>query len=402
VHIRPRLRLLAAGAIVVVCLFADLQPAAGQVPNIRVSGRLQLQYRLSSGDSSGAYDPAAVDNQFLVRRLRIQTDVRFGDNMLLVIQPSFEMGSLRMRDAYLRVGLAPRFGLTMGQEKSPFQRYELTSSNTLPSIERGVVISGLSLQQEAMGNLVIANGYGSHDLGAFLDYATPGNRFAIKAGIQGGSRESTRDVNNAKSFFGRATGVLLTNADDQPVLQVGASFAARDRAICNPVPSSCTSSATTAKSFYADSSKMTTAIGLDLEWGGFRPGPHVIADFVLGDNVPVSRRVNAPTLNTANLLNSADSNIVRFASLHVVGAYRIVTGGSDTRIVKLLEPALRVDVTNANTDDSGDSAYLITPAISVFFANTVILRAGFDYYSYVRGGERLSAQQFILSWQANF
>jgi hypothetical protein len=386
----------------VVCLLVHPRPAAAQVPNIRVSGRLQLQYRLSSGDSSAVYDPAAVDNQFLVRRLRIQTDVRFGDNMLLVIQPSFEMGSLRMRDAYLRVGLAPRLGLTMGQEKSPFQRFELTSSNTLPSIERGVVISGLSLQQEAMSNLVVANGYGSHDLGAFVDYTTPGDRFTFKVGVQGGSRESTRDVNNAKSFFGRATGILLTNADDQPVLQIGVAFAARDRAICNPVPASCTTGASTAKSFYADSSKMTTAVGLDLEWGGFRPGPHVIADFVVGDNVPVARRVNAPTLNTANLFNSADSNVVRFASLHVVGAYRIVTGGSDTRLVKMLEPALRVDLTNADTDDSGDSAYLITPALSVFFANTVILRAGIDYYSYVVAGERLSARQFILSWQANF
>jgi len=401
VHARPAVRLLAAGALPVVCLFGHPRPAAAQVPNIRVSGRLQLQYRLSGGDSSAVYDPTAVDNQFLVRRLRIQTDVRFGDNMLLVIQPSFEMGSLRMRDAYLRVGLAPRLGLTMGQEKSPFQRYELNSSNNLPSIERGVVISGLSLQQEAMSNLVVANGYAAHDLGAFLDYATPGDRFTVKLGIQGGSRESTRDVNNAKSFFGRATSIVLTNADDQPVLQVGASFAARDRAICNPVQS-CTSSATTSKTFFADSSKMTTAIGLDLEWGGFRPGPHVIADFVIGDNVPVSRRVNAPTLNTGNLFNSADSNIVRFASLHVVGAYRFITGGSDARIVKMLEPALRMDLTNANTDDSGDSAYLITPTVSVFFANTVILRAGVDYYSYVVAGERQSAQQFILSWQANF
>lgn len=400
-HARPAVRLLAAGALPVVCLFGHPRPAAAQVPNIRVSGRLQLQYRLSGGDSSAVYDPTAVDNQFLVRRLRIQTDVRFGDNMLLVIQPSFEMGSLRMRDAYLRVGLAPRLGLTMGQEKSPFQRYELNSSNNLPSIERGVVISGLSLQQEAMSNLVVGNGYAAHDLGAFLDYATPGDRFTVKLGIQGGSRESTRDVNNAKSFFGRATSIVLTNADDQPVLQVGASFAARDRAICNPVQS-CTSSATTSKTFFADSSKMTTAIGLDLEWGGFRPGPHVIADFVIGDNVPVSRRVNAPTLNTGNLFNSADSNIVRFASLHVVGAYRFITGGSDARIVKMLEPALRMDLTNANTDDSGDSAYLITPTVSVFFANTVILRAGVDYYSYVVAGERQSAQQFILSWQANF
>ena len=396
-HARPRL-LLAAGAVI-VCLAPA--PARAQAPNIRVAGRLQLQYRLSGGDSSAVYDPAAVDNQFLMRRLRIQADVRFGDNILLVIAPSFEMGSLRMRDAYLRVGLAPRFGLTMGQEKTGFQRYELVSSNNLPSIERGVVISGLALQQEAFSNLVVANGYAAHDLGVSLDYTTPGDRFFFKVGMQGGSRESTRDVNNAKSFFARVTSTVLTNADDQAVLQLGASFAARDRAICSSAPATCAASATTAKTFYADSSKMTTAFGLDAEWGGFRPGPHVILDLAFGDNVPVARRVAAPVINTGNLFDSADSNVVNFASMHVVGAYRLAVG-SDASLVKMIEPALRLDLTNANTDTDGDSSYLITPTVSVFFANTVVVRAGFDYYSYVLGGQRMSARQFIMVWQANF
>jgi len=398
VHARS-LRLLCAGAIAVV---SPASIASAQAPTVRVSGRMQLQYRLSGGDSSATFNPDAVSSQFLVRRLRIQTDVRFGDNMLLVIQPSFEMGNLRMRDAYLRVGLAPGLGLTMGQEKSPFQRYELTSSNNLPSIERGVAIAGLSGQQEAMSNLVVANGYGSHDLGAFLDYTAPSGRIAFKAGVQGGSRESARDVNNAKSFFARATGTVLTNANDQPQLQVGASFAARDRAICSSAPATCLASASTSKSFYADSSKMTTAFGLDFEWGGFRPGWHVIADFVTGDNVPVPLRVNASPINAANLLNSADSNVVTFAAVHVVGAYRLVTGGSDTRVVKMIEPALRVDLTDPDTGSKGNAAWLITPAINLYFANTVVLRAAFDYYSYAQGTERFAAQQFIMSWQANF
>lgn len=397
-HARP-LRLLGAGALALVALGPAL---SAQAPDIRVSGRMQLQYRLSSGDSSATFNRDAVSSQFLVRRLRIQTDVRFGDNILLVIQPSFEMGNLRMRDAYLRVGLAPGLGLSMGQEKSPFQRYELTSSNNLPSIERAVAIAGLSLQQEAMNNLVVANGYGSHDLGAFLDYTVPSGRIAFKVGMQSGSRESARDVNNAKSFYARATGTVLTDAADQPQLQVGASFAARDRAICSSAPATCLESASTSKSFYADSSKMTTAFGLDFEWGGFRPGWHVIGDFVVGDNVPVPLRVNASPLNLANLVNSADSNIVTFRSIHVVGAYRLVTGGGDARIIKMIEPALRVDLTDPDTGAEGNAAWLITPAINLYFANTVVLRAGFDYYSYAQGAERFSARQFIMSWQANF
>ena len=382
----------------VLAALAVTSVASAQAPNIRMTGRMHMQYRASGGDSTSRYDPAAVDQSFLVRRLRINAEVRFGDHILLMISPSFEMGALRMRDAYLRVGLTPRLGVSMGQEKTPFSRYELTSSNQLPSIERGVVISGLAAQQEAMNNLVVANGYASHDLGAFVDYAAPGNRFTIKAGVQGGSRESTRDVNNAKSYSARATATVLTNADDQPVLQLGAAFAARDRAVCRTFtgtgPFICTA-------FYADSSKMTTAFGFDLEWGGFRPGPHVIADFAVGDNVPLARRYNSTPFNLANVGNSADSNVVRFVSVHVVAAWRVMVG-NETSVVRMLEPALRVDNTDANTDAPEDDAWLITPAVSVFFSNTVALRLGFDYYSYVAAGERFTAQQLIMQWQANF
>jgi hypothetical protein len=56
--------------------------------------------------------------------------------------------------------------------------------------------------------------------------------------------------------------------------------------------------------YFADSSK-TTAFGLDLEYGGFRPGLHVIADFATGDNVPAALRV-ATGRNTGNVRNSSD------------------------------------------------------------------------------------------------
>src|SRR2546430_17222413 len=91
---------------------------------------------MSSGDSSSNYNPAQVNNLFEVRRLRIQTNVRFGDNISLVIQPSFEMGNLRMRDAFVRVGLTPNFALVAGPEKSPLPRHEHHSSENLLSDER--------------------------------------------------------------------------------------------------------------------------------------------------------------------------------------------------------------------------------------------------------------------------
>jgi len=374
--------------------------AAAQAPNIAVQGRVQLQYRYSSGDSSANYSKTGVNNLFEIRRLRIQTNVRFGDNITLVIQPSFEMASLRMRDAFLRVGLTPNLALVAGQEKSPFQRYELNSSNNLLSIERGLRVLKLS-GKEALNDILVQNGYASHDIGAFLEAETKDHRFFVKGGVQGGSRESTADVNNAKSFFARATGTALMNKDNQPQLQVGASFGSRDRAICSNCPAG---PLPATPAYYPDSSKRTSAFGLDAEWGGFRPGLHVIADFATGDNVPVSGgfRVNSGR-NTANLRNSADSNIVTFRGVHLIGAYRILTTGSDTRLIKIVEPAVRFDYTDPNTSVANDQGILITPVLNLYFANSVELRAGIDLYFYKDAtGASQSARELKFSWQANF
>lgn len=376
--------------------------AQAQAPTIQVQGRIQVQYRLSSGDSSSNYNNSAlpqVSNIFEVRRLRIQTNVRFGDNINLSIQPSFEMGALRMRDAFVRVGLSPRIGVTIGQEKSPFQRYELNSSNNLLSIERGVRVLRLS-NREGLNDVLVNNGYGSHDLGAFVDYVGPDNKFSVKAGVSSGSRESLTDVNNAKSFFGRGTATVLTNADNQPVLQVGASFASRDRAICSNCPAG---PLPATPAYYADSSKATTAFGLDLEYGGFRPGIHVFADFATGDNVPFANRVNSGR-NAANLRTSADSALRTFLGFSLVGAYRVNTTGPDTRLIKFFEPALRIDYLDPNTNLDNDQGLLITPVLNIYFANTVVLRAGFDFYSYkdANTGASQTAKELKFSWQANF
>jgi len=382
-----------------LCLAATVvaaTSATAQAPNIRVSGRMQAHFRAASGDSTASFNPNAVSSVFEIRRLRIQADVRFGDNMLVVVQPSFEMGSLRMRDAYLRVGLTPQIGVTVGQEKSPFQRYELNSSNNLLSIERGIRILGLS-GKEGLNDLLFNNGYVSHDLGASVDWAAPGNKATVKLGVSNGSRESVADVNNAKSFFGRATATVMLNAADQPLLQVGGSFAARDRAICQTLGTP----ASTCTAYYADSSETTTAFGLDLEWGGFRPGWHVFLDFATGDNVPLATR-KATGRNTGNL-DSASAPIVSFMGFSAIGAYRINTTGPDTRLVKMIEPALRIDYLDSDTDIDDDQGLLITPVLNIYFANTVVLRAGFDFYSYKDAtGTSRSARELKFSWQASF
>lgn len=383
-----------AGAALFATAVVAARPVIAQAPAVRVAGRLQAQYRSSTGDSTSAFNPNTVTNSFEIRRLRIQTDVRFGDLILMAAQPSLEMAALRMRDAYLRVGLTRQVGLTLGQEKSPFLRYELTSSNTLPSIERGLRIQSLA-GREATDDIVVNNGYAAHDIGAMLDYASTGARVTLKAGLTNGSRESSTDVNNSKSYFGRVTGIPVINRDDQPVLQLGASVAMRDRALCNVCIGTIT--------YFPNQGVYTTAFGLDFEYGGFRPGLHLIGDFATGDNVPLAVRASTGR-NTANLRSTAAGNIVTFRAFNVVAAYRrVVSTPESGRLIQLVEPALRLDYTDPNTAVPNDAGVLITPVLNVYFTGTVAARVGLDWYRYRdTAGVSRTTMEVKVSWQANY
>ena len=193
----------------------------------------------------------------------------------------------------------------------------------------------------------------------------------------------------------------MANKDNQPMLQLGVQVAARDRAICNAAANG-GAGCTTNIAYYADSARYTTAFGIDAEWGGFRPGFHAIVDFASGDNVPIARRINSGR-NTANVRNSADSNVATFMGLSVVTAYRVPTKGADTRVVKILEPALRLDYLDPNTDADNDQGILLTPVLNIYFANSTQLRAGIDLYFYKDAtGTGRSAREIKFSWQANF
>jgi len=397
----PRTLLLtAAPAAAALLSFSPARTAQAQTPSVSVRGRIQTQFSTVSGDSSGVFNPhAQVNSSFEIRRLRIQTDVRIGDNINLSIQPSFEMGSLRMRDAYLRVILARNattsFGLTLGQEKKPFSRYELTSSNNLPSIERGARFRGLSTVV-AQSNLLEENGYLAHDLGASADANFLTNRLQFKAGLYNGAGESANDVNNAKTLVGRATFTALMNAEQLPVLRLGAAFLSRDRAVTTTASST---------AFSPDSSRRTSAFGLEAEWGDFRPGLHVIADFATGDHLENTTYRYSVGRNVGNLRpGTPDSAFSTFRSLQVIAAWRFqFADPTGTRLIKIIEPALRFDMTDPNTSRDNDQGLLITPVLNVYFSQTTVMRAGLDLYRYkASDGSSRSVRAVRVSWQTNF
>ena len=396
-------RSLALAVAVAALSLAMPRGGEAQTANVTIQGRIQSQFSAISGDSTGIFNANnVVTSSFEIRRLRIQANVRIGENVNLVIQPSFEMGALRMRDAYLRVLLArtptSSLGITLGQEKKPFNRYELTTSNTLPSIERGARFRGLAtgFVPAAQNNLLEDNGYLAHDLGASADVSFLENRVQMKAGLFNGAGESANDVNNAKSFGARATATVLQDAENRPVLRLGAAFASRDRAVTTTAGSS---------SFAPDSSRRTSAVGFEAEWGDFRPGLHVIADFATGKALTLGQYAFGSGRNVGNVRpNAPDSAFSTFRSLHAVAAYRVqFDDPSGARLIKMIEPAIRIDMTDPNTGRDDDQGMLLTPVLNVYFSQNTVLRAGVDLYSYKNAaGESKRITAVRLSWQTNF
>jgi hypothetical protein len=316
-------------------------------PNVKVTGSLQSQaYYYNHSTFASAGDSGISD--IFIRRARIEVEGEINEYVKIKIQPSFEGGremntqptitctavpagggtpvctssggrsGFRLRDAYIDVAFnkpSAKTGvfLRMGQEKRPFNRYNLSSSRNLPSIERG---AGQGLPGLATFDLLNAAGIIEHDVGisANLKSTIGENRFVtLKAAVTNGEGESVvRDKNNRKSFGFRGT------IDVYKKLNLGASFYSHDNA--NLVAG-------------ADSSYNNTAFGIDGQWG--KPGDeglYLETDFFSGKD-------------RSKLAN-------KMRGLQVVGAYNIRMK-SPTSWLYAIEPAIRFDVADPNTDLSG-------------------------------------------------
>jgi hypothetical protein len=348
-----RSRMLLGGAILVT-----LAPEIGaQVtyPNVRIQGRLQTQgYFFDNEDYQAA---AGSQSNFFIRRARIQANVQITETVFATIQPSFEDGStrLRLRDAYVDVGFqrgepTTRFTLRMGQEKRPFGRYELMSSNNLPSTERG---AGRGLVRVASNDLFLANGFLSHDMGAALlvrhklgEGATQALTF--HAGVYNGSGESRNDVNDAKSFGLRATAGVTSK------LNIGASYFSHDGVVTPPAATA------------PDSSYKNTAFGIDASWG--QPGDEglfLVGDFMSGE--------------------SAADNDVKIQGISVVGAFHVRMKSPDAFLYGI-EPSLRFDSADPDTDTDDDGSTLITAAINLYLSSRAQLRFAYENQSFQADG----------------
>jgi hypothetical protein len=363
--------------MVAIIVTAGSLAAQTTYPNVKLTGRLQEQfYYFGNEDYAAIVGP---QSNVFTRRARIEARGQITENVAVYIQPSFEGGrnlsgvattctstpvaagggtpiltcrttgrsGLRLRDAWIDVRFTPEASkgalyLRAGQEKRPYSRYELTSSNNLPSIERG---AGQGLVPRASNDLFGANGFLSHDVGASVryEYKLDDTRLVtLKVGAYNGQGESLNDVNNKKSLGARGT-IAVT-----PKLDVGASWFAHDGI------------ATVAT--VVDSAFTNYAFDLDAQWGKVGDeGLFVLGEYLQGNDA-------SPAKN-------------HIQGIQGLAAYN-VRMKSPTSWLYAVEPSFRIDVADPNTDLSNDRVTTMTAVIGVYMSSKAQLRVGYERQSF--------------------
>jgi Phosphate-selective porin O and P len=351
--LRTTSRLSPGLGLLTLCLVSLPLAAQTTYPTVKVTGRLQEQfYYYDNGDYAAAVGPTS---NFFTRRARIEARAALNEYVSVFIQPSFEGGrasGVRLRDAFIDVRLTKpeaknSFTIRMGQEKRPFGRYELTSSNNLPSIERG---AGQGLVALASNDIFTKAGYLSHDVGAHaqLDFKLSDLRkVTLIAGAYNGQGESVRDANDSKSFGVRGT-VGLTDK-----LDVGGSFFSHD-AIVN-------TSATT-----IDSSFTNSGWGVDASWGKpGDPGLYLVGDFMSGKDGTAAEAT--------------------MQGISVVGAFNIRMK-SPTSWLYAIEPMARFDRADPDTDTDDNATTLITVGLGFYMTSRAQFRVAYENESFQASG----------------
>ena len=343
-----------------------VQAQEATFPTFTVSGRLQTQFYLFGNDNQSR---TGSESNFFIRRARIQVNAKLRENVSLVIQPSFEGGrasGVRLRDAYVdiratRAESRTSFTFRMGAEKKPFGRYELSSSNNLPTIERN---AGRGLLPVASNNLLEAAGYIMTDLGGAVilgHQIDKARRFGLQVGVYNGAGESLNDVNASKSIGARAT------VDVTKKLGLGLAVFSHDGIVAlSPTAS--------------DSGFRNKAVGLEAQWGQIgAEGLVVVADYARAEALTAAK----PTMS----------------GLSLVSAYHIRTKKS--KAIFAVEPVFRLDLADPDVDLADNASTLITVGANVYLTARAQLRFMFESQDPQAPGAKTIAG-IRSAWTMNF
>ncbi len=225
---------------------------------VRIGGRVHAQMATSSADGGKSID-------FFTQRARITIDVAVSELVDGRIQPDFGESELSLKDAYFRLRLDPALRISFGQFKRAFDIFELNSSTDIVVVERTGKVDGLNACAGPGGPCSLSRfteelGYSDRDVGVRVDGSLREGQVSYMGTITNGTGTFGSDENGAKSFAGRLT-VEVSGG-----LMVSANGSHHDFMRHN------------------GSTGRGTALGGDVEYGGFRNGTHGQIGLIYGEN----------------------------------------------------------------------------------------------------------------------
>lgn len=158
-------------------------------------------------------DTGAVNDSFLLRRVRPSFEGTVWKNYDFRVMPDFAGNSVTLLDAYADLKFSPYFSLLAGKTKSPFGLERLVSQTSLLFIERGLPTS-----------LAPNRDVGFQARGGLFDQRLDWTLGVLNGTPDGGS--SVSDLDDDKEFAGRLFSHPFRNSDSDWLRGVGLGVAA--------------------------------------------------------------------------------------------------------------------------------------------------------------------------------
>jgi hypothetical protein len=320
---------------------------------IGIGGRVQTQFNTTTVDE-------VPESELILRRVRLELEVKLNDLVSGRLQPDFAGDRVTLKDVYLQLDFAPGLQLRTGKFYRPFSLLENTSSVRILPIERGLAIRGVDGFDEY--ELVHGLRYSDRDVGVQVMGSPEGAPLglAYAAAVFQGPAHHVGD---------EATYQYVARTTVEPIedLRFGAAWS--NRAFSRGV----------AGAPGAFDIERGSAFEVDVEYGSFAPGFHLLGEVAVGDFDPFA----------------AD----RFLGAQTWLAYRTGPMGR----IAAVEPTLRLsygDVDREGALEPSLGGTLVTPGLNFHLGGKS--RVMFNYDVWLADGDAGNQGSFKTMFQLAF
>ena len=221
---------------------------------LTVGGRVQTQFNTTSVEGQ-------PPSQLIMRRARIELGLEIDDRVTGELSTDFGEDAVEIKDVFLNVALSPGLNFLFGKTYRPFGLLEQTTSKRYLPIERGLRIRGLRAADEYA--FLSGLQYSNRDIGVQIHGEPAGAPLglAYAAGVLRGPMHGEVPDVHSFQYAGRVT---ISPAE---LLRLGAGISTRDFA---------------EEGASGTVLRRGAAMEVDVEYGAFAPGLHVLAELSRG------------------------------------------------------------------------------------------------------------------------